>query len=153
MLKSQYELVCDSRRQVFVFFKSFKPGDLQKPVTFDGKSMAWLYVHVANTYQGWLVKFARAEEPIKFKYDDYDSVEQLIELFEKVDSMVADFLDAPATQAGHVYQNPAISSQLAVTPLQLFTHVVTHEFHHKGQVLMLARQLGYAPPDTDVIRF
>jgi uncharacterized damage-inducible protein DinB len=39
------------------------------------------------------------------------------------------------------------------TPLQLFTHVITHEFHHKGQILSRCRQLGYVPVDTDILRF
>ncbi|MFM9837313.1 MAG: DinB family protein [Cyclobacteriaceae bacterium] len=39
------------------------------------------------------------------------------------------------------------------TPTELFTHVITHEFHHKGQVMMIARSLGYVPPDSDAIRF
>ncbi len=38
------------------------------------------------------------------------------------------------------------------TPFELFTHVITHEFHHKGQVLSLSRHLGYIPVDTDIIR-
>jgi uncharacterized damage-inducible protein DinB len=28
--------------------------------------------------------------------------------------------------------------------------VTTHEFHHKGQIVLMARVLGYFPPDTDV---
>ena len=39
------------------------------------------------------------------------------------------------------------------TPLSLFTHVTTHEFHHKGQIMTMSRLLGYTPPDADVIRF
>jgi uncharacterized damage-inducible protein DinB len=35
---------------------------------------------------------------------------------------------------------------------QIFTHVITHEFHHKGQILSLSRHLGYTPVDTDIIR-
>jgi uncharacterized damage-inducible protein DinB len=38
------------------------------------------------------------------------------------------------------------------SPLEVFTHVMTHEYHHKGQLLSLSRQLGYTPIDTDVIR-
>ena len=38
------------------------------------------------------------------------------------------------------------------TPLQLFTHTITHEFHHKGQVMSMSRLLGYVPVDADIIR-
>jgi uncharacterized damage-inducible protein DinB len=43
--------------------------------------------------------------------------------------------------------------QVSATPLQLFTHLLTHEFHHKGQIMTMCRLLGHIPPDTDVIRF
>lgn len=41
---------------------------------------------------------------------------------------------------------------LKATPLMIFTHVTTHEFHHKGQIMPMCRQLGYPPPETDVYR-
>ncbi|MBB6674699.1 hypothetical protein H7C19_28865 [Cohnella nanjingensis] len=37
------------------------------------------------------------------------------------------------------------------TPVQLLLHTVTHEYHHKGQVVTMARQMGYIPPNTDVL--
>jgi uncharacterized damage-inducible protein DinB len=39
-----------------------------------------------------------------------------------------------------------------VDGFKLFTHTITHEFHHKGQILTLSRQLGYTPVDTDIMR-
>nr|WP_242021046.1 DinB family protein [Cytobacillus oceanisediminis] len=30
-------------------------------------------------------------------------------------------------------------------------HTVTHEYHHKGQIMAMSRQLGYEPPNTDVL--
>ncbi len=41
---------------------------------------------------------------------------------------------------------------LIATPRWLFTHTVTHEFHHKGQVVAMGRLLGYPPPETDLFR-
>ncbi len=41
---------------------------------------------------------------------------------------------------------------IIANPLKLFTHVITHEFHHKGQILSLSRHLGYVRVDTDIIR-
>ena len=31
----------------------------------------------------------------------------------------------------------------SITPLWLLTHTETHEFHHKGQIVSVARHLGY----------
>ncbi|RSK47607.1 hypothetical protein EI291_14730 [Hymenobacter rigui] len=49
----------------------------------------------------------------------------------------------------------AVLHQQAPQPfstLHVFTHIIRHEFHHKGQMLNMSRQLGCTPVDTDAIR-
>jgi uncharacterized damage-inducible protein DinB len=38
------------------------------------------------------------------------------------------------------------------SPAFILLHVVTHTFHHKGQVVAMLRTLGYPAPDTDLQR-
>ncbi|MCY9423036.1 DinB family protein, partial [Bacillus paralicheniformis] len=37
------------------------------------------------------------------------------------------------------------------TPHQLLIHSITHEFHHKGQIVAMLRLLGYIPNNTDIL--
>jgi uncharacterized damage-inducible protein DinB len=39
------------------------------------------------------------------------------------------------------------------TPALIFHHVLTHAFHHKGQIVAMCRALGYPAPDTDLNHF
>jgi len=39
------------------------------------------------------------------------------------------------------------------TPAFVLHHVLTHAFHHKGQIVSMCRALGYPAPDTDLSRF
>ncbi len=39
------------------------------------------------------------------------------------------------------------------TPALIIHHVLTHTFHHKGQVVAMCRLLGYPAPDTDLHQF
>ena len=39
------------------------------------------------------------------------------------------------------------------TPALIFHHVLTHAFHHKGQIVSMCRILGYPAPDTDLNQF
>ena len=39
------------------------------------------------------------------------------------------------------------------TPALVLHHVLTHAFHHKGQIVAMCRTLGYPAPDTDLNRF
>lgn len=36
------------------------------------------------------------------------------------------------------------------TPAFILLHVITHAFHHKGQVVAMLRIVGYPAPDTDL---
>ena len=38
------------------------------------------------------------------------------------------------------------------SPAFILLHVITHSFHHKGQVVAMLRALGYPAPDTDLQR-
>jgi len=40
---------------------------------------------------------------------------------------------------------------ISITPSKLLMHTITHEFHHKGQIVAMARQMGYESPNTDVL--
>lgn len=40
----------------------------------------------------------------------------------------------------------------ARTPAFILLHVITHAFHHKGQIVAMLRLLGYPAPDTDMQR-
>ena len=39
------------------------------------------------------------------------------------------------------------------TPALILHHILTHAFHHKGQIVSMCRILGYPAPDTDLSQF
>jgi len=39
------------------------------------------------------------------------------------------------------------------TPALIVHHVLTHAFHHKGQIVAMCRLLGHPAPDTDLNQF
>jgi uncharacterized damage-inducible protein DinB len=148
----QYDLVKSSREEVFRFCGTLKQSDYTKGVTFDGKSIRRLQVHLANTYQGWIIKVARGRNTNDFDEQNYPTVQSVQKLFTAVDTIVSYFI----RDSRHNWMEEVgidTGDQVhTLTKAQIFTHVITHEFHHKGQILMLARGMGYTPPDTDIIR-
>jgi uncharacterized damage-inducible protein DinB len=39
------------------------------------------------------------------------------------------------------------------TPALVLHHVLSHAFHHKGQIVAMCRELGHPAPDTDLNQF
>jgi len=155
LLLKQYELVRSSRGVVLNFVEKTVGGDLNTPVPeFDNKTMRYLMVHNANTYLHWLGVFALKHQ-INFEEDHkFTSVKLIKSVFDRADQTTADFLHHfSGGIEERISGTLSRGRQVTVSPLELFTHVITHELHHKGQVMTMCRLLGHTPPDTDVIRF
>ena len=155
ILKEQYGLVKSSRAAVFEFIDAHVGKNLNTGVkTFDDRTIRYLLVHTANTYVHWLHNFAFKKQ-VGFADDlKFSNIELIKSLYENADNAVDTFLAAFSGRLDEVISGTLSGNRAAsATPLQLFTHVITHEFHHKGQIMTMCRLLGYPPPDTDIIRF
>lgn len=124
------------------------------PVTeFNNKDIRYFLLHINNTYKHWDANFGMNK---KLPYIDYTSpvsITKVRRLFDETDRLIPEFLDYFNQLDKPVTNMSNSGSLLTVTPLELFTHMITHEFHHKGQIMAMCRLLGHIPPDTDVIRF
>ncbi len=153
-LMAQYQLVVSARHVLFAYCHSMQPADMLKPIPqFNNSSINSLLVHNANTYVHWLIKVA-AQRQFDFFEDKDISITAIEKIYAIVDQTVADFLlqFEETLDVAIPFSIPGKGFQLTLSPLQLFTHVITHEFHHKGQILTMSRTLGYTPIDTDIIR-
>jgi uncharacterized damage-inducible protein DinB len=110
-------------------------------------SLRNIYAHIADYYLGWVGEVGLKNKPLEITVND---MSELREVFTKVDATVVraletfNNLDEPFTSpSGHTF-----------TKRWLILHPITHEFHHKGQALALARVLGHphpGNPDTDLV--
>lgn len=154
-LKYQYNLVCDARKALLDYCKSLSPEELKREIADFGRgSIRNLLIHNANTYQFWIGQFALKQKIVFAEATNFSDIEAIRQLYISVDELVSQFLQQLEDQLEIpiIGKNFSGTKTLEMTPLQLFTHVITHEFHHKGQILSMSRHLGYTPPDTDIIR-
>ena len=155
LLSAQYQLIRGARGALFQYLRSIPAADLLKPVPeFNNNSILTMLTHVVNSYLHWLEAFDRGVTVNFFKDEAITTVRDAEQMFEAADIAVADFLSrykadykSPVTK-----KHPRKGIMITTSPLMLYTHVATHEFHHKGQILTMSRLLGYTPVDTDVIR-
>jgi uncharacterized damage-inducible protein DinB len=155
ILKVQYKLIQEARAELLNFCSTIKPDDLSKAIAdFNNSTIMSLLLHIPNTYLFWLKRFAGKQE---FEYFDEKNIKDIAgvwKAFDEADKVVAAFLDS------YPYHSTKIKGEIfwlktdkTFSVLELFTHVTTHEFHHKGQIMSMTRMLGYTPIDADIIRF
>ena len=153
LLQQQYDLAQCTRSIVFDFLAGQVDRDLNTLVpAFDNKTILNLLEHTAYCYYIWLADFAMQKPPLEDQNNT--NMDHIRQLYTRVDDTVGIFLvtfqekmESPITSTHNTM------GRLSATPAQIFTHVLTHEFHHKGQIMSMCRLLGHQPPETDVSNF
>lgn len=150
----QYNLVLDSRNVLFDYCGTISSGDfLVENSSFGrGGSIRNLLVHIANTYEFWVINKGLDKNMAYTVYDSIKTIEEIRMLFDGVNSYIFEFLERFEESMFQKITIEINGMKKSIEPFKLFTHVITHEFHHKGQILSMSRHLGYIPIDTDIIR-
>lgn len=155
MIREQYSLIQSSRKALFHYCDTVSQQHLVLAhPAFGTKSIRDLLVHIANAYGFWIGTFG-LRKPSPSPVDTPESMEEIRNIYSGVDHLMLEFIDAYGPSWGQMINGRASQNrvEMNVSVLKLFTHVTTHEFHHKGQILTISRLHGYTPADTDVIRF
>ncbi len=151
-LRTFYELVRRTRAGVLDWLESLPTEVLNaERDDFAFGSLSRIFSHVAECYLLWLSRGGVGSPEPGVRAVDAAG---LREAFARVDAAVEQALttfDAWDEPFVHTFAN---GWQETLTQRWLVLHPVTHEFHHKGQALALARVLGHphpGSPDTDLV--
>ncbi|WP_067624279.1 DinB family protein [Alicyclobacillus acidiphilus] len=157
VFKQQYTLIRSTREVLFEFLEQIPVQDLHANVPgFGTGSIIKTHIHVADCYRYWLGSFAAGQKRADFSFATDSEIEradvqQVRDRFELANDAVDRFLDTFSSRLLEPITNEVKwQKEWSTTPLWLLTHTETHEFHHKGQIVSMARHLGYEPPDTDL---
>lgn len=149
-LKMLYQMVKETRAGVLEWLESLPVKNFtQEHPDFAFGSLRNIYLHIADTYLGW-VEEAGLGQP--FRELNASTATELRNIFTWVDEAVHQALDAFI--APDESRTATLLGPLNHTQRWLILHPITHEFHHKGQALALARMLGHphpGHPDTDLV--
>lgn len=153
LLKQQYNFICSAREVELSFLKGFSDAQLIDPVSaFNNKTLIYFAVHINQVYIHWIGKFALESDMAYIDEESIKSMAQIVELFDETNLLMGRFFETFAAHLHKEIDKDFSGKKIKTSALELFTHVITHEFHHKGQIMTMARLLGKTPPDTDVIR-
>lgn len=102
--------------------------------------------HVHNARCMWVKMLARDSEiGVPEKVDRYRvDPPELIDALEESNHAITSFLRFALDHGGHLPAVPWLN--LPPDIIHFVTYMATHEGHHRGQIVMLARQLGYRLP-------
>lgn len=158
LLRSARELLAYTiwaDRTILEALRAVSQEDLVRETGISFGSLAGTMTHILAAEQRWLARFLggpEAEPPVPGEYEDrlqlalaFEEVWSQLEYF--LASLTLDQLSSDLTWTTSEGVSHTRSLRRAVF------HLVNHSTYHRGQVVSLMRQLGYAAPATDLIHF
>ncbi|MCB0457489.1 MAG: DinB family protein [Flavobacteriaceae bacterium] len=150
-LKQQYEFIVSSRKVLLEYCEGISEAHfLHKNPTFGNASIQYLLLHNANCYKFWIESEALQQHVDFLDYEKEYTFSEIRKIYEDINNFMKLFMETEFETEIPFETRTGIKG--TASKLKLFTHVTTHEFHHKGQILSMSRHLGYTPVDTDIMR-
>lgn len=152
--KEQYEYVKEARHCLLDYCKTISHEHLmfENSGFGHGGSIRNVLVHVADCYQVWINHRILKQPFTSFQFQVYNNIGDVQNLFSSVDEFMEHYFIFLDNNGNTDIEFVKDSLKQSVAAFKLYSHVITHEFHHKGQILSMSRQLGYTPADTDIMQ-
>ncbi|AWN23546.1 hypothetical protein DKM44_10175 [Deinococcus irradiatisoli] len=152
-LRTFYSWVKAAREQLFTWAASL-PAEVytRKSPDFAYGSLRNVQAHIADCYLVWVGTCGLQQTERPFDTSAAQDVAGMRRVYAQLDQMLERAFEQ-FTQPDEPMDIQFRNEMLQVTQRWLILHPITHEFHHKGQMLTMGRMLGwpYPPgPDTDL---
>ena len=129
------------------------PNDLhRKQISGFGHASIWKQlVHILTCEEGW-VHDLQNEEFAGWHEEDCPTMADLLAAKDRIRKATRTYVsDLPEEQLNTtLVKRPVDWGGELRSPAFILLHVITHAFHHKGQVVAMLRIVGYPAPDTDL---
>jgi uncharacterized damage-inducible protein DinB len=152
-LERLYDYGYWANRRLFHVVSQLSPEQFTQVVTGSYGSIRNTLVHVMSAEWGWLDRCGGPARGPALKADDYPTLESLLETWSTVEANVRKFLsrltddDLARTVE---FTNPRGEKRSGLLG-SLMQHAAIHGVHHRGQVALLLRALGYVPGNVDLL--
>jgi uncharacterized damage-inducible protein DinB len=162
--KSFYDYLVRSRRDLFIFLRSMPDEAISRDVIPGERfhSIKDLVVHIPIIEDSWLHEDILKDQPVwegfpddvEKAYHATDNLEWLLEYWLAVEkSTLAYLAKLEPKMLNAEIAMPREMGQEFFTVQEVLWHVMQHEVRHTAQIMLLARQLGFDPPQLDYIRY
>jgi uncharacterized damage-inducible protein DinB len=152
-LEALYDYSYWANKKVFDVISRLTPEEFTRSVGGSYGSIRNTLVHMLSTEWGWLSRCGGPERGPRLNAANYPTLESLVETWHKVEGYERDFLSK--LKDGDLARNAEYTNdrgeKRSMPVGELLQHAANHGVHHRGQVALLLRLLGYVPGNFDLL--
>lgn len=147
------EIHYDRRHRLYDYLEQLSAEELDRDLKVGWKSIRNLLLHSIEAEEFWVQYGIQKGARPDFDFDRYADLESIRNLSEEVRSRTEAFIfgltDGEMARSCEITFSSG--TRVEFTLSKAILHFITHDWHHRGQVLALTRQMGHTPPDLDLI--
>jgi uncharacterized damage-inducible protein DinB len=142
-----------ANRKLFDVLPRLSPEQFTQPVADSHGSIRNTMVHVLSAEWGWLGRCGGPPRGATLNPADFPTAATLVDTWKQVEGYVRQFLSALRDEdLARTVEFTLGGAEKHSMPLgELLEHAANHGVHHRGQVSLLLRLLGYNPGDFDLL--
>ena len=149
--KEFYILNLNVRERLLKFLETVPFEKLLVESKLGYSSIRNMLAHIQET-EDWWVKGVLKNEPYQdYNFSDFNSIEDFRKTWETLQKQTLDYVEANQNILKDRVTRNLKGKTYEFQIQKVLMHVLTHEFHHRGQICLLLRQAGFTPPDVDLI--
>jgi len=154
-LERLYDYHYWANRKLLGVVSQLTPEQFTQSVAGSYGSIRNTLVHVLSAEWGWLERCGGERRGDRLNPDDYPTIESLEQAWTRVEQCLREFLsrleDADLAREVEFSLSGGPRHTLAVG--ELMQHEMIHAVHHRGQVSLLLRELGFTPGNFDMLMY
>ena len=152
-LQRLYDYGYWANAKLFRVISQLTPEQFTQSVAGSYGSIRNTLVHTMSAEWGWLDRCGGFPRGPALKADDYPTFESVTAAWRTVEAHVREFLSTLSdADLERIVQFTVPGMEPRAIPLgALMQHAANHAVHHRGQVALLLRLLGFTPGNVDLV--
>jgi uncharacterized damage-inducible protein DinB len=142
-----------ANRKLFEVLHQLTREQFTQPISGSYGSIRNTMVHAMSAEWGWLDRCGGAKRGPALNASSYPTLESLLDRWQWVEQHLREFLAALRDE--DIDRTVELSldggTKHSMTLGQIMQHAAVHGVHHRGQVALLLRSLGYTPGNFDML--
>jgi uncharacterized damage-inducible protein DinB len=154
-LERLYDYHYWANRQLIGVVSQLTPEQFTQSIAGSYGSVRNTLVHVLSAEWGWLDRCGGPERGERLNPQDYPTVESLVQSWTRVEEYVRSFLSGLKDEdlTRDIQYAMGGGPKHSIPLGDLMQHAAVHAVHHRGQIALLLRTLGYGPGNFDLLLY